>query len=379
MLSNKISEYTKYNYDDDDITTYNRNFDNEFVKFLEDSEQKMDLYSYEKNDSQILHEISFRDSLMNLIVNGGKWNLKESEVNLKYDNLYTKSAIINLRGSMDAIENIYLEITLPENETFDDLEIDEKYKLFNISISIQVDTNTIIEISLLTSLFMTISRGLNIKSNNNILQIPILDFNLQKLTRCNSDWYDANGFIVYVHKEIYLYIHNDLADNPKFKFNFFIKGKLFDSPKRRHFAERLIYTPIFTSISGISNDNIYVETYNPKMIILYFEPKTEYVEYPRISYINLKYNDTNKNYSCSDLLEMTIFDITLYILPLSHDFSNWTNIHKALKDPYNNLSTDEQKSNLYLNIEYELISQTFLLHYECFSLYTLIAKTQISK
>lgn len=384
MLSSKISKYIRHTAEDDELTKYNNIFDDEVKNF--DLEQELN--SLNKGNTNLLDKMNCEDSVKNIIFN----HLDKSDVILEYE-LKDISTRIFLNNNIDVVNNIYLEISL-NSLTFDELYITDKNKLFNITVILSYSeysaTINILETNLLSSLFMMISRGLNIKSSNNIIHIPLLDFNITKLAIHDAkSKIILNGLLSTNATNIKIDINNDLVIDSRFNFKILVKGQIFNISDCYKYGLCDISCLFLMSRSCVSkyNNKIHVKnasTQDLKAIIFYFEPISEYVEYPRISSINFYYKDKNMYYDSSELLEMTMFDITCMVLPLSKDFDSWDNINKCLSDPYNYFTNDafeyERERNNYnilttlnIDIEYEADPENFILHYN------LIASNILSK
>ncbi len=275
----------------------------------------------------------------------------------------------------DVITSAYLEIELPEQQTFDDLELTEKYSLFNITFSLIVEGNLIVNSSVLANLFMMICQELTIKSNANIIQIPILDFATIKTCYDRSvknklDDDELGLFrIASKHHCMVMCVNLDdvLISDAKFKLK--IKGKMLNDEKKTFLDEYPIQSLFIIARHSVETniDSFNVFYYGgAKAIILHFQPKCDYVEYPKIKSITV-INDQNSTYfDSSELLEMELFDIIFFVLPLSKDFASWKNINRLLTNPQKYFSSDmmyspDDTDKITLLIEYEFKPNDFTL------------------
>lgn len=316
-------------------------------------------------------------------------NFRNIEFNLDYGQ--THSILINscdIFAQYDIISTIYLEATFDESQSFNDLNFIDKYDLLNTKVTLTIGGTRICESNILTGLFNSISSGLNVRIDSNIIQFPIFDFSIMKSG--SSGLYDNNFNIdkknlQLKNDEIGLWtcalqyhecrVKIEFLNEKIFKnidFKLIIRGKNLSPDKKRlvvqHSHEHLFLESIFNKTNNINKFTL-DEFLNIKAIILYLVPtSTDYVEYPRIKSVNLYYDDKSICYDITDILEMDILDLNFFVLPVSRDFSSWKNINNALSNPHKYMTNDMLDTigvdgNITVNIEYESHSDDFILYY----------------
>ena len=263
----------------------------------------------------------------------------------------------------EMLNTIYLEIEL-ENMKFYELTNQDKIQLFDTEFDLTVGGATLCKSTILTNLFILFSQDINIKLEENKLQIPLVDFTMANINNYkNINLRDEDLGLPHVALQ-----YHELRMNIRFttkelftfmKFNLKVCGKFIDSEPRRALAqighEYLFLQSQYESSENVDEINL---NYNlgAKVIILYFNPLSEdYIDYPKINEIEL-YKDGNSLFiSQSELLFMELYDICYTIIPLTPEFKSWTNINRALKNPKKYMSSCtisfEHKFKLYINYE----------------------------
>ncbi len=77
-----------------------------------------------------------------------------------------------------------------------------------------------------------------------------------------------------------------------------------------------------------------------KCILISFNPKYECVEQPEINEIIIQRRNMNKTptiYNHDEILTFEIFGRTIFLVPLSSDFTSWENIYDAFNNPLKNM------------------------------------------
>ena len=375
------------NYDQQEFIDSITNYDKNLEKDLE----------YDDNPNEkILNMDKDTESFMRLVANPLN-NYYITSIDIYFPKIKNNenktirtSTIIPRNG--DVLNTIYLEITLPDGcelsidnskrnnlsktnyfgSDFNNLSLQEKFALFNINLDLQIGGVTIWKNTLLSNLFTLICTNINIKSDSNKIQIPIFDFSMMKTTKQTSSLFDyEKGFSQVGLQYHEMRINMDIETNiTKFmKCKYIIKGRQLESDKRQFLVKTAQEYCIMLS-SHEESDNL--EFYNlqsclgMKTLIIYFEPKNDdYIDYPKINFIEVIQDDIIILIEQEDLLELEMFDTNMIVLPLTKEFNSWKNINNFYENPHKYMSKSivGYKEKFHLNIYYESKPDNFTIHF----------------
>jgi hypothetical protein len=264
----------------------------------------------------------------------------------------------------DNYTSIYLELNF--DSYFDDLPLRDKYILLNGDVTLTIGGSEIITLNIITCIFYSICRGGNIKQENNMIQIELFNFN----TLIN-DYYKKTPpgipiISLQYHNCNIIIKFNQKINNINMKL--LINGIYLDFTIRRELCTNGLDFLIFTNTKIINDNNkdtINVDYFYTKFFLIYYIPNNDcmndlFIEYPEITDVSLmqkKYNKITElsNWSSENILSFEIFDIKIYVLPMSRDLSTWKYIDETMKDPLNKMSLNNIRSSYkelyYLNID----------------------------
>jgi hypothetical protein len=253
-------------------------------------------------------------------------------------------------NSMNFITDIYLEIKMPES--FLDLTEKQKYVLLDTLITLNISKKQINRSYMLSCIFNQICSGRNIKQHNNIIQIPIFNFDTFK-TKINKGFPTRQCKSVHsVFLTIKIYEYEYLKN---LNFSLIVNGIVVDSymkkqdmnnkflvlssehdhwevSKRYYDTEELFsakYEIYFNCIDFVA-----------KCILFYYIPDL-HDDAPEIHSIKLlSDNKEIISYDVNELLNFEIFDIKIYCVPLCKEFSNFEQIHKLFQNNCKNISSN---------------------------------------
>jgi len=222
------------------------------------------------------------------------------------------------------IHNIALVIELPT--LFADLSVEDKFLLFSAKYG-NIIGNISLYQDLLFLIFCEKCKGNFVDDSSSRLVIPLYSFN-NGLNLYNLKCSSINGF---------LKINNKLA-NCKFSLRV--------NWEKSNKAPDLTYkqTPILLGSfdrHSLADKNSYRLCANGiiKYILIYFIPKnaSNYWDlnenYPIVTKATIKTNNQIfLEFENEDLLDFGIFGITIYLLPLSKEVSNWDSISEVFKN-----------------------------------------------
>lgn len=359
------------NYDhqefEDSMTNYDKNLEKDLV------------YDDDPN-KEILHIDKGLESLFRLINNPlNAYYISSIDIDFPKSNNNKIKTVRNttyIPRNGDVLNTIYLEITLPDGYGYDfnNLSLQEKFALFNINLELTIGGSTIWRNTLLSNLFTIICTNINIKSDSNKIQIPIFDFSMMKTTKQAPSLFDyEKGFphnsLQYHEMIINMVIEKNITKFMKFKY--IIKGRQLETEKRRFITQNAQEYCIMFSSHEESND---LEFYNLilenniglKALIIYFEPKNDdYIDYPKINFIEVIQDDIISLIEQEDLLELEMFDVNMIVLPLTKEFNSWKNINNFYENPHKYMSKSVvgYKEKIHINIYYESKPDNFTIHF----------------
>ena len=357
------------NYDhqefEDSMTNYDKNLEKDLV--------------YDDNpNKEILHIDNGGESLFRLINNPlNAYYISSIDIDFPKSNnnkIKTVRTTTYIPRNGDVLNTIYLEITLSDGYGYDfnNLSLQEKFALFNINLELTIGGSTIWKNTLLSNLFTIICTNINIKSDSNKIQIPIFDFSMMKTTKQAPSLFDyEKGFshnsLQYHEMRINMEIEKNITKFIKFKY--IIKGRELENVKRRFLAQTAQEYLIMQSSHEESNDLEFYNLINKfglKALIIYFEPKSDdYIDYPKINFIEVIQDDIVIFVDKSELLELEMFDVNMIVLPLTKEFDSWKNINNFFENPHKYMSTNviSYKDKFHVNIYYESKPDNFTIHF----------------
>jgi hypothetical protein len=269
------------------------------------------------------------------------------------------------------IDNIYLKIEIPES--LFDLSDEQKYSLLNTNIMLKIGGQPIIINKLATCIFNQICSGKNIIQNNNIIEIPIFNFDTMVdnkkiihcwdqgstkpvLYKCNNknipEKYKYKGLpvklLAYHQVSVWIDMSNQYIKTLKYSiicngynystdhFNYHFK-----TIQNKDGDPEVVLFPLMENQTIIENIKIKHELYFnniTKAILIYYSPLTyqSIDQIPIIEKITLSTENIDLLYfEANDLLDIDIFGIKMYVLPLSKEFSDLEHINQAFSSTGN--------------------------------------------
>ena len=327
----------------EEFRSYEENEQREFENNVYYNSGITEDFIYEKSIETRIHDI----------LNG----MDTSNVSLKYK-FQEKSQFFNFQEvrfstkTMNFMTDIYLEVVMPE------LSEKHKFSLLSTMVSFNgFNGNTIENNSMVACIFKQICSGRNIKQNNNILQIPIFNFDTFKTGNCTGlpvNKYNDAYIIRLVHTSGYEYLK-------EFEFNIIVNGTItafsekgtsmrcqsMKDIKNNNFMiltgdgsywnlSRPYYDELFSGKYIINSSCLKIV----KCILLCYIPDFQCDE-PEINSVSLiSDNKEIISFDVSELLDFNIFDIKIYCMPLCKEFSDWDEIDRLFKNNHKNISSD---------------------------------------
>jgi len=317
---------------------------------------------------EFYEEKSVNDSLIEL-VKGYDYSDYTYIIDNKMQN--KERMIFTLIRNFDILNNLILQIEL--DESFDGLSIEEKYALLESEFEIDIGGSRIDKTNILNCLFNQICKGKSIVEKENIIQIPLYDFN-NMMYKNNNNLKKYKGFpmvsLQYMEIKIHITIPKIIT---RFKYSLVVNGMLNQNNDRRELFqgswEYLVYlNEIFTEEYSVNKfQKIRLPFNHPsKFVLLYFKPKiysnTNFFDfstnYPNIENAELLCNGISRlTFSDADdeILSFDFFGIKIYLLPYSIDVDSWEKIQKMYEDHYENLNSScinsSRIDNIFLNLD----------------------------
>jgi hypothetical protein len=350
------------------VTKNNRKIDKEYELFEDNLEKELELERerFECDQKDFEKNLNFKDRLdFSEFYEETNQHDKLMELFSGYDYV-DHTFIYNPIGSKtkkrftiirqcDIIKDFVLQIEL--GESFDGLSIEEKYGILESEFELEIGGCRIDKTSILNALFIQICKGKSILERDNIIQIPIYDFN-------NMMYKHDNKLSKFKGLPIISISYNEIRINlevppilSRFKFDLIVNGMLNQNEDRKTLAqgkwEFLVYlNELFTEEYEENKfQKIRLPFNNPsKFVLLYFKPKiysnTNFFDfttnYPLIENAELICNGIKcLNFSEADdeILSFDFFGIKIYLLPYSSDVDSWEKIQKMFQDHYENLNS----------------------------------------
>ena len=323
----------------------------------ESNDFEQSLRSNDKLDyNGFLEEDKFMDKLCELLT-GNKYVdyvLKiEGSIKKNKDNIIKKFNFFT--RNIDIINNVYLKMEL--DSSFEELSSEEKYAILDSDIEFTIGGSIIDKIKLLSCLFHHLCLGKSIIEKDNIIQIPIYDFNslLYKATKNGNRFGNLKGLplvAIYYHEICFSLFSPKILSN--FKINLVLEGKIIDTPERKDMAlnndlEFLVFQNNIYEHKEKYYNNINLRFNNQsKFMLIYFKPKvftsTNFwdlsLEYPQLENAKLNFNGGSLDFSDEDgeILSFEFFGITIYLLPYSNDVDTWEKIKESFGNIYENFN-----------------------------------------
>lgn len=363
-----------FSYIGKNISRYDDEYLDDLLEF-EDELANQDKFNrsilnIENNKQDLIGDDNGTNGLLNIYNNNFENNHFITSYELNNKDL--RQSILIIRNC-DMLNTIYLEIEL-ENMTFYELTNQDKIQLFDTEFDLTVGGATLCKSTILTNLFILFSQDINIKLEENKLQIPLVDFTMANINNYkNINLRDEDLGLPHVALQ-----YHELRMNIRFttkelftfmKFNLKVCGKFIDSEPRRCIAqighEYLFLKSQYESSENLDEINL---NYNlgAKVIILYFKPLAEdYIDYPKINEIEILMDEKRIFVDQSELLIMELYDISYTVIPITDDFSSWKNINRTLKNPdkYMTSISVSYKNTFKMYINYESIPDNFEIIY----------------
>lgn len=324
---------------------------NDFEKSL-DKKDKLDY-------NEFLNENSYTDTLKELFLGNKYVDYNEKIVLVKVtqdkDNMI-QHYVANLICGIDIINNIFLEIEL--DESFSDLSSEEKYAILDSDVELVISGSTIDKSKILSCLFIQLCSGQKINEKENIIQIPIYDFNslLYKEAKNGEKYGNLKGLPLIAMQfssiKINLFVPRILD---KFKMNLVLQAKVIDNIDKKNLAQGnnlqfiIFQNQIYEHREKYYN-NIKLNFSNlSKFMLIYFKPKiftnTNFwdlsLEYPELEYAKLIFSGFfSLDFSDKDdeILSFDFFGIKIYLLPYSNDVDTWDKIKESFGNIYENFN-----------------------------------------
>jgi hypothetical protein len=323
-------------------------------------------------ENVIKEEEGFTNKMYDIIINKPKYvydytyinnyNLLKLGDNISYDFL--------LKRQFDIISNIYIEL---EIDDLFNLSIQERYNILSSEIHMTAGGTNILSFNLLTSIFLSICQGKNIKQDNNIIQIEIINF--EKLIKKNSKNI-IYGIKLPFYQETKITITMKCIKNLKIRL--LIHGAYYDSNNLRD-----IYTGEHNLF--IMTNNLYRYRYGliknhsyqlnfvlTDFILIFYLPNKDnndnfIIKYPEINNVRLVKIKEEYHWNETNILTFQIFDIVIYVLPTSSELYSWEKIMEKMKEPEND-SWEKIEKKYKKNTNFENLSQVvnnkYTLHIE---------------
>jgi hypothetical protein len=310
-----------------------------------------------ENYNDFIEENSIEDALCDLV--NGHTILNVSQ---KMPALYLgkNEYWFYISGLCNVINNLYLEIELDKN--FDEMTIKEKYAVLNSTIKIEIGKDKIDTLKIMTCLCNQIFCGNNIKEDNNIIQVPLYNFDtfVDKKTGAKGfRLFDVNSQSL----KIILEINNDIKH---FKYKIVVNGQIYKITEtmlksiesmKMYILLQNQYDATLTAEQNLNRNVLpvnnkttrYKLSFNRivKYILIYFTPNKDVdfwlmnEDYPLISKAILIIFDKNVlEFENEDLLDIEMFGIKIYLLPLCKEFSNFENMSETFKDPLKKMTSN---------------------------------------
>jgi hypothetical protein len=275
----------------------------------------------------------------------GDTDIKENVRVVFSDNNMTWFDHVNyLRFSIESskihyIDNIWLKIELPES--LFDLTDKQTYSLLNAIVILKIGLYSMSVNNMMTCIFNQICSGRNIKQNNNMIEIPLFNFDI--LSANKKEAYDSKQIHAYRGfptisivdtTEIEIEMPEQCIED--LKYSLICDGHNYG---RVRIKERIDSEILFLYMQNtIMTASIKTRYFLPisgknkivKAILIYFSPLTYQInnQVPMIEKVTLYINDkVLLCFEADDLLDVDIFGIKIYVLPLSKEFSDWEHIN----------------------------------------------------
>ena len=305
--------------------------------------------------NNLIEERSFLEGIMD-IVKGQASSHMSLKISGLRDDKYHRFRISSM---YDVLSDIYLEIEL--DTTLDKILIKETYAILNSTIDITFGGHTLDTLKIINCLCNQILYGNNIKEDGNIIQVPLYNFETFVENK-----YGMKGLPLLSETVIRLEMHDSIKH---FKYKIIANGCVYAFEKNRHLGKSDLTYIIMQNQTRCNqhpvnnNTNIYKMDFCKivKYILIYFMPNEDVdfwqmnENYPLINKAILYHNGKQSlEFENEDLLELEIFGIKIYLLPLCKEFSSFENIHETLKNPLKKLSSSGIKfGSAHIKIEFQ--------------------------
>jgi hypothetical protein len=344
----------------EEFRNYEENEQRDFENNVYYNTEIPDDFIYEKNTG---------DGIID-IING----MDTSNVSLKYGcrkiSEYFREFYFDAR-TMNFITDIYLEVVMPESSL--DLSEKQKYALFVTFVTFGTKNNTIEFNTVLSCIFNQICSGRNIKQNNNIIQIPIFNFDTLRTgfhLGLPVDTYDNHQHIINL---TFYNGHEYLKD---FEFSIIVNGIIANNTIRNQSGKDIKNNNKFLILAGQWSHWKVSELFYGKLVSNYriMSGKSSIVKCISFCHIpNFQYDEPEINsvslisdkkeiirFDINELLDFNIFGVKIYCMPLCKEFSDWNEIYRLFKN--NHISSDgldfsKLGENIELQINFDKPSQ----------------------
>lgn len=338
-------------------------FDDKLEKDLEDYRTMLENEHREfeekiNNNNGFIDEKTLGSALIEMI----SYQSTESSVNLKIEGFQNNPNntidFCIIKNEIDIIRDIYLEIYL--GESIFELSLEQKYALIDTKISLNVGSRRIIYSSILDCIFFNIISGRNIKENDNVIQIPIFNFDTFELEPNKK----IGLYVLALALNIDVHLHFDIFNSclRNFKYKLLVNGTVIhdriDLFNKIRYSNKEYMRLNSQYIKYHASNNNYIckmfINHVVKCILIYFAPDAslpkEYESTNNITDDNtdnmssvksIKISTNNKiilDFEGDDLLDFEIFGIKIYLLPLCKEFSDWERIYECFKKVHKKIS-----------------------------------------
>ena len=378
LFSNHINDIDLY----DDELNYNKfDFENNLENKDECVLKDLSYHSDYNDDLQLLEDdesIDYKIETYYENKNNVFQNIPREDYNInvrrKYIVPFSHMGTVKFnipRDQFDVINNIYIEFKLDDGLSFDDVSIQDKMiLLYKCSIQLIIENQYIISSTLAGLLFKCYAYGLKIKSDDTILQIPIITFNEMhsQSSKYHSLRSDELGLFIapLEHHQVYLSFMTYGMEN--FNISLICNGKRLSKNKRHEIMnisheylviqQEIAWSNTFPAT--ITEQHRIIST-RTKLIIINFAPICNNIlEHPIIKSITVRAGDNNtydsfhEIYYMSDLLHMEQLDTHFYIIPFCNEFKSWEKIKKAFECPNKYMTIEHlEYCDIVLEFEYE--------------------------
>ena len=339
----------------DDIERFTEQIKNEQNDFEESLRNYSNNISCYTND-QYLKEINSIDSfreLAHLELMGGYNGTSDYVSCYQYMNNIgsNNTPEFDIIHGGDILHKIYLEIDFDDD--CQNLSLKNKQKLLSNNVQLLIGGTIISEMSISICIFNSICKGENIKYEDNKMQIELFSFDTYNNSHKNTSALGIPMVGLCLHDvrvkfALYNYDEHFTININKY-FKLLCHYINLPQTQRRRLAQYGHMWFVLNTRRNALNMKYIVDGFHElrnfyaKFLIVYFTPMfnnedTLLIDYPEIYQGSLYSVANNKctellHWNSGNILTFDMFDITIYVFPLSSDVSTWENINYILKNP----------------------------------------------